>query len=117
MESGKYPPYKASGMSYIQFTKEEKELFKLLFMYDRTQRNMEEIKEAVQPFVEILQQKLSLSEEDAYLLHVEMWMYVHGIATTIATSCLEWDGEYINRMLTDGYEGIKSRYAERKSEG
>ncbi len=116
MESGKYPPYKAIGMSYIQFAKEEKELFKLLFMYDRTQRNMEEIKEAVKPFVEILQQKLSLNEEDAYLLHFEMWMYVHGIATTIATSYLEWDGEYINRMLTDGYEGIKSRYAERKLE-
>ncbi len=43
-------------------------------MYDHTQRNMEEIKEAVKPFVEILQQKLSLNEEDAYLLHFEMIM-------------------------------------------
>ena len=27
MTSGKYPPYKASGMGYIRFAKEEKELF------------------------------------------------------------------------------------------
>lgn len=31
MTEGKYPPYKASGIAYIQFAKEEKELFKLLF--------------------------------------------------------------------------------------
>ena len=33
-ESGAYPPYKASGMAYIRFAKEEKELFKLLYMRD-----------------------------------------------------------------------------------
>lgn len=36
MAAGKYPPYKASGMAYIQFAREEKELFKLLFMRDRS---------------------------------------------------------------------------------
>ena len=34
IESGKYPVYKASGMAYIRFAKEEKELFKLLYMCD-----------------------------------------------------------------------------------
>jgi len=31
MESGQYPPYKASGIAYICFAREEKELFKLLY--------------------------------------------------------------------------------------
>ena len=35
VESEEYPPYKASGMAYIRFAKEEKELFNLLFMRDR----------------------------------------------------------------------------------
>ena len=35
-ESGKYPVYKANGMAYIRFAKEERELFKLLYMRDRT---------------------------------------------------------------------------------
>ena len=36
MSAGRYPPYKASGMAYIRFAREQKELFKLLFMRDRT---------------------------------------------------------------------------------
>ena len=36
MSSGNYPPYKASGIAYIRFAKEERELFKLLFMRDRS---------------------------------------------------------------------------------
>ena len=36
MQKGEYPPYKAGGMSYIRFAVEESELFKLLFMRDRT---------------------------------------------------------------------------------
>ena len=36
VEKGLYPPYKSSGMAYIRFAKEEKELFKLLFMRDRS---------------------------------------------------------------------------------
>lgn len=116
MESGKYPPYKGIGMAYIQFAGEEKELFKLLFMHDRSQGNVEEVNEAVKPFVELLQKKMGLNKEDAYLLHLEMWMYVHGIAVTIATSYLKWDREYISRMLTDGFEGIKSGFAGGKSE-
>ena len=35
-QKGEYPPYKASGMAYIRFAREEKELFKLLYMRDRT---------------------------------------------------------------------------------
>ena len=30
VESGEFPAYKANGMAYIRFAKEEKELFKLL---------------------------------------------------------------------------------------
>ena len=36
VEAANYPPYKANGMAYIRFAKEEKELFKLLYMRDRT---------------------------------------------------------------------------------
>lgn len=111
MNSGKYPPYKASGMAYIRFAKEEKELFKLLFMRDRTHENVEENKEELKPILELVQRQLGLNEEDAYLFHLEIWIFVHGIATMFATSYLEWDKEFINRVVTDGFEGIKTRYA------
>ena len=35
-ERGEYPTYKSFGMAYIRFAKEEKELFKFLFMCDRS---------------------------------------------------------------------------------
>lgn len=54
------------------------------------------------------------SEDEAYLFHLEMWLYVHGIATMIATSYLDWDDEFISRVLTDAYMGLKYRYTEGK---
>ena len=34
----------------------------------------------------------------------------------LATSYLEWDEEFISRVVTDGYEGMKARYLQRKQE-
>lgn len=110
MASGQYPPYKASGMAYIRFAKEEKELFKLLFMRNRSGEQITESMDEIKPLIRIIQENIGLSEEEAYLFHLEMWIYVHGIATMIATSYLEWNWERVSRMLTDGYEGLKSRY-------
>lgn len=110
MQKGIYPPYKASGMAYIRFAKEEKELFKLLFMRDRSHESKEENREEIRPLLELIQQGLGLNEEDAYLFHVEMWIYVHGIATMLATSYLEWDEMFISKVITDGFEGMKTRY-------
>lgn len=110
MERGKYPPYKASGMAYIRFAKEEKELFKLLFMRDRSQESKEDNKEEIKPLLELIQQDLGINEENAYLFHIEMWVYVHGIATMLATSYLEWDEMFISRIVTDGFKGMKTRY-------
>ncbi len=114
MTSGKYPPYKASGMAYIRFAKEEKELFKLLFMRDRTHEHIEDNKEDIKPLLELLQKNLGLNEEDAYLFHLEMWIYVHGIATMLATSYLEWEETFISKIVTDGFEGLKIRYTRGK---
>lgn len=57
-----------------------------------------------------MKKNTGLDKEDAYLFHIEMWLYVHGIATMIATSYLDWDIEFISKALTDGYIGLKYRY-------
>lgn len=114
MTSGKYPSYKASGIAYIRFAKEEKELFKLLFMRDRTyekiNKDKKENKEEIKPLIQLIQKNIGLNEDNAYQFHIEMWLYVHGIATMIATSYLDWDMEFINTALTDMYIGLKYRY-------
>lgn len=110
MAGGKYPPYKAGGMSYIRFAQEERELFKLLFMRDRSNEPITEDRESVRPLLEIIQKNLNIGEEQAYLFHLEMWVFVHGIATMIATSYLPWNEGSVEKMLTDAYLGLKQRY-------
>lgn len=118
MAGKEYPPYKASGMGYIRFAKEEQELFKLLFMCDRSHETITEDRAAVKPLLELIQANLGLSEDDAYLFHLEMWLYVHGIATMIATSYLEWDMDFVSEVITDAYLGLTYRYREKgKNDG
>lgn len=112
MAKGQYPPYKASGMAYIRFAKEEKELFKLLYMRDRSKEMITENKEEIRPLLELIEQNLGLSEEKAYTFHLELWLFVHGIATMIATCYLEWDEAFISNALTDAYMGLKERYTQ-----
>ena len=115
MAAGEYPVYKASGMAYIRFAKEERELFKLLFMRDRTGENIAEDEE-IRPIIQIIMKNTGWSEQKAYLFHLEMWVYVHGFATMIATSYLEWDWGTISQMLTDGFEGLKARFLGKEAE-
>lgn len=114
MSSGRYPPYKASGMAYIRFAREEKELFRLLFMRDRSGEAIREDRDSVRPLLELLERNLGLSEDEAYLFHLEMWVYVHGIATMLATSYLDWDEAFVSRVVTDAYVGLKKTYQEGK---
>ena len=108
MKNGKYPPYKASGMAYISFAREEKELFKLLFMRDRTNEVITENREEIKPLIELIMQNTGSDEERAYIFHLEMWVYVHGIAAMAATSYLKLDEELISRILTDAYKGLEA---------
>lgn len=110
MASGKYPPYKGSGMGYIRFAKEEKQLFRLLFMRDRTHEPLTDGKEEMRPILALIEQSTGLCPDDAYLFHLEMWLYVHGIAAMIATSYLDWEMDFVSRVLTDAYEGLKARF-------
>lgn len=109
VESGEYPPYKASGMAYIRFAREEKELFRLLFMRDRSGEKITDGAE-LEEIVKQLVKSLKISEEKARMFHLEMWIYVHGIAVMLATSYLEWQEDFISNALTDAYFGLKYRY-------
>ncbi|MBQ7347844.1 MAG: TetR/AcrR family transcriptional regulator [Clostridia bacterium] len=114
--SGAYPPYKASGMAYIRFAKEEKELFKLLFMRDRTQEDPPTESPEYLALIALLRKNNGLSDDEARLFHLEMWTYVHGIAAMTATDYLELDSTLASRMLTDAYEGLRYRYGQQKEQ-
>lgn len=110
MQRGIYPVYKAIGMGYIRFAREEKELFKLLFMCDRSKMKPTDDTWEMAECIDIVQKNLGLDKEQAKRLHVEMWIFVHGIATMFATGYLELDTETVSSMLTDIYNGLIIRY-------
>ena len=112
LEKKIYPPYKASGMAYIRFAKEEKELFKFLYMRDRTNEKISNDSNEIKDILEIIMASLNLSREKAEFFHLEMWSFVHGIASMLATNYLSLDMELISNMVTDIYQGLIKQYKE-----
>ena len=114
MKSGKYPPYKSSGIAYIQFAKDEKELFKWLFMRDRTGENVNETPKWLEPVIDVIQEANGFSREEALLFHLENWIFVHGIAVMFATSYLSYDMDFVSMLISDMYQGLKARYEQKR---
>ena len=114
MSKGEFPSYKASGMAYIRFADNEKELFKLLFMCDRSGSGNVDFDIEFSGFADILSKNLGITIEEAKLFHLEMWTSVHGIATMIATGFLRLDNELISTVLSDIYNGARIRFEAKK---
>lgn len=105
ISSGAYPEYKAVGMGYIRFAKEDKRLFKYLLMGDgmnKTGKGQESFDE----FVLMLKKNYGLYQSDAEKLHLQMWIFVHGIASMFATDYIDWDWETVSKIVSDAYNGL-----------
>lgn len=116
MQTAEYPAYKASGMGYIRFAREERELFHLLFMRDRTGEDPAAGPET-EALITLIQKNTGLSHERAYRLHLESWVFVHGIATMIATGYLNWEPDFISKVVSDCYFGLRDRLLEEEAYG
>ena len=110
IDSNKFPDYKASGMAYIRFAKQEKELFKLLYMRDRSGEYIDEQDELNSQMESMVKSNTGLDGDGMKLFHLEMWAYVHGIASMFATGFLDLDWELVSKMLTDSYQGLRKQY-------
>ena len=110
IDSGKYPAYKASGMAYIRFAQEERELFKLLYMRDRKGEVIPEDAGLTDEMETMVKDNTGLNGLEVKLFHLEMWAYVHGIATMFATGFLNLEWELVSKMITDAYQGLYKQY-------
>lgn len=103
-----YPEYKAFGMGYIRFASEEKEFFKYLFMRDRTtEKNSPQF--GLDEATRMIMQGYGLHKDESVKLHVEMWAFVHGIATMLATNFLDWEWQTVSDMVTEAFLGFSDR--------
>ena len=109
LESQSYPQYKAFGMAYVLFAIEERELFKLLFMRDRTGEDISPSPD-FEESVKIIMASNGVTREVANLMHLEMWICVHGIATMMVTSFFTLKLEEISDIISDMYQSVRSRH-------
>lgn len=106
--SGKYPTYKASGMGYVRFAKEQPNFFKYMFMRDRRDETVDE--DAYRFHREAaLASAYGFNESEAERMHTHMWVYVHGIATMYATGYFDWDWEAVSKLLTEEFFAVKEK--------
>lgn len=111
VDSGKYTEYKAYGMGYIEFARRERELFKYLFMRDRSGEDGSPDGGDLDGVFKALNASTGLDGKRAERFHVECWIFVHGIATMIATGYLELETDDVSALLNDAFLGLKARYA------
>jgi len=104
-----YPEYKAYGMGYIRFAREEKQLFSYLFMRNRTGEDGTADGGDLNGVYGALFQATGLTGSIAERFHAECWVFVHGIATMLATSYLELDDQTVSGLITDMFTGLKAR--------
>ncbi len=107
-----YPPYKARGMAYIAFAREEPQLFRLLFMRGRAGETESPENGDWPKDTALAGTWTGLAGSEAELFHLEMWAAVHGLAVMRATGYLDLDEPTVSRILTDVFLGTKQRWEE-----
>ena len=109
-------PFKGAGKAYIRFAKEEPRLFELFFMTPPgTVPGISPVDPMKGVVVHTVQNQTGFSVDRAEQILQEMWLFVHGIATAVVTKTLDASEECISQMMTDVFQGLKSR-AEQKGE-
>ena len=105
----KMPKYKQVGINYIKFAKEEKELFKILFMskidlglYDFIARDMEDFKE----LSKLIKISTNLNDEDIESFHIKMWIFSHGLATLVASSTINISDKQLKQLLSLEFQAL-----------
>lgn len=108
---GQYPVLKARGMGYVRFAKDERFLFRMLFM-DRRLTGVVFPTDDASKEIGIISDSLGLQEDKSRRMHALLWFFIHGIASLIVTDSLELSEDDVSQALTDTYLALKARFAD-----
>ena len=111
----KFPPYKASGIAYTRFAREERELFNLLFMSKQGAKTNGSEFVSYDDIISPMAAGLGIDLETARAMHSEIWIWVHGASTLIASDFIPLDEEKISEMLTTVYSSLREHYTKKSN--
>lgn len=108
--------YKEVALSFLNFAREEKNLFRLIYLRQRTpDETMFEDPNQTET-IRRLAASLQLSQDAAAEMHRRMQYYSYSMAVMMATGYLEFSEQQVSRELTEYYRIILSYYKQVKSE-
>lgn len=100
------------GLAYINFAREEKKLFELLFLSNKYKiSSFSDLLNDVenQGIIAIISKLTGLTQTSAKTLFIDIWLTTHGIATMCATNTCDLDSSEIESILKDVFEGVKQK--------
>ena len=107
------PAFRGVGMEYIRFARENRMLFKLLFMSEISDALhidgvLEVIDDSYERILGSIVDGYGLSREVADGLYRHLWIYSHGIALLLVTGVCEFTDAEAEGMLTVVFKGLLS---------
>lgn len=105
-------PFLGMGMGYIRFAKEERNLFRLLFMSNEFQGNA--LRGLVQgednrQILSLISGMTGLSLDSSENLFLSIWLITHGMAAMVSTNDLELGEEEVERILMNAFTGMRDQ--------
>ena len=107
------PAFKGAGMKYIEFAKDEPELFKILGINKKFTDNFLHAYDDNSPEVlNVLENKYGMSNETAKKLYNHMSVYAFGFASLYAQRIYLFTMEDISRMISEVYAAMSEKFGE-----
>ena len=104
---GNIPLYKQIGINYIRFSRDEKKLFKILFMSDNKLLPSDFILDTdYMKIKDIIRISTNLSDKDIKSFHLKMWLFTHGIATLSANDTVLFTDKQISDLLSYEFQAL-----------
>lgn len=104
---GNMPLYKQIGINYIRFSRDEKKLFKILFMNDNKLLPSDFILDTdYMRIKDIIRISTNLSDKDIKSFHLKMWLFTHGIATLSANDTVLFTDKQISDLLSYEFQAL-----------
>ena len=105
------PPFKGIGMKYVQFAKDEPELFKLLFMQAGDERDfpthyLPSADPKEHQVLQTIEGSYHMSTPGAQRLYNHLSIYTHGLAVLFAQKRCVFTMEDVSRLLGELFEAL-----------
>ena len=110
-DNSKFSPYIAYGLGFLHFSKEEKQLFRYLYMCDRHGGGGQTIDDVNAPdIIRVLSDGYGIPKDTALRFHYDMAIYSYGLAVMLNTGYMDMNEEQIIERLQTEFNGLCGAY-------